>query len=396
MKIVTPPHIAYTQQFTGKINCNLSNSCAQSLAVEQLLTLPNAEQRWTDFLQRPLSYTSVKGDGQLRSQIAEFVQHQNKFSTQSTLLNADDVITFTGAQEALRAIYKAVLEPNDEVIVFTPNYPSLTAMVGEFGAQLVPIALRHEDGWRLDIERLAEKVSEKTKLIVVNVPHNPTGAILSTKERQQVLEIAKSADCYLLADDVSQPISFSITDTDSQDCFYGDRSLAHDYLNYDVEYEKTVSVGVMSKAFGLGGVRLGWVVSRHRELLDALLAIKAGASICTSATDECFAQIAFDNADNIIINNRKLVETNVLQGKQIIDRSTVLDWQQPRAGLLALVSVNTDVSIEEWAPDFTNKTGVLILPAFLFGLEGNYFRLGLGQSDMREGLLQLVEYVQTL
>lgn len=396
MKIVTPPHIAYTQQFTSKINCNLSNSCAQSLTVEQLLALPNAQQRWTAFLQQALSYTSVKGSGQLRAQIAEFTQHQNQLSTQSTPLNADDVITFTGAQEALRAIYKAVLEPNDEVIVFTPNYPSLTAMVDEFGAQLVPIALRQEDGWKLDIERLAEKVSKKTKLIVVNVPHNPTGAVLSTKERQQVLDIAKSVDCYLLADDVSQAMNFSITDTDNQDCFNGDGSLAHDYLRYDVEYEKAITVGVMSKAFGLGGVRIGWAVSRHRQLLHALLAVKAGASICTSATDECLAQIAFEHADKLITNNRKLVEANVLQAKRIIENSSMLDWQQPRAGLLALVSVITDAPIEKWAPDFTNKTGVLILPAFLFGLEGNYFRLGLGQPDMREGLQQLAEYVQAL
>ncbi len=383
-----PAHIAYTQQLNCPIKINLSHSCAQALSLHELLILDNS-QGFQQFLSKPLSYASVQGLAALRQAIlAEHLAlnysqksdvDAEKNASINVQLDQENVVTFAGAQEALSAIYQSVLAPGDEVIVFTPNYPSLTNMAAPLDATLITIALEYHQQWAFDFDKLKASISSKTQLIVINAPHNPTGAVLTKAQRQQLLEVAKQADCYLLSDDVSQAMVID----DEQD-------LAHDFLSY----HKSIIVSVMSKSFGLAGLRLGWAISPDAKLLANLLAYKAQSSICTSLIDEQLALIALQNSATIIEQNRQQLKYNVELFQGFIHKyPTLFQWVKPQAGLMTLVKFTGDNALTTWLADFTQSTGVLLLPSHLFGLNGNYFRLGLGQKDFAQGVQLLDNYV---
>ena len=144
----------------------------------------------------------------------------------------------------------------------------------------------------------------------------------------------------------------------------------------------------MSKSLGLAGIRIGWAVTPNNKLRDQLLAIKAVNSICCSKIDEKLAVLALQNRSEILANNNQTILDNISLFKAFIDRhSDKLGWQPPKAGMLSLVEVKNISSITSWAAQVAQESGVLLLPSELFGMTGNYFRLGLGQKSFAHTLL---------
>lgn len=365
-----PAHIAFSRQLAPYITDNLSDSTAQSLTLAQLLSLSA-----TDINELKLQYAPVQGNVELRSAIVDFHQGLN---THQHVLNADNAITFAGAQEALSAIYQSVLSAGDEVVVITPSYPSLVSMATAIGANVREIKLKQSNHWQVCYEDFAQVVNHKTRLIVLNSPHNPTGSIIDSKLAEQILQLAKKYQCYLLSDDVSQASN------------YGNVALAHGYL----DYPKSIIVGVMSKSFGLAGVRIGWAVTTDSAVMQSLMAIKTKSSICCSVTDEALALIALDNSQVILANNNAIIAKNITLFQRFIEQhSEVFSWQPPQAGMLALVEVNNISAMTQWSAELAKHTGVLALPSELFGLTGNYFRLGLGQKNFAQLLAKLDNYI---
>lgn len=370
-----PTHIKFTQSLSCSIEGSLSDSTAQSLTLGQLLNLSDEKSEWLNNLE--LSYASLIGGVKLRKKIVKF--HQ-KLNHHQSSLNENNVLTFCGAQEALASIYQCLLVPDDEIIVVTPNYPSLVTMAEKRGCIVKKIELTTHNKWQLNIEDFSNLITDKTKLIVLNSPHNPTGAIINSDLADQILSLAKAHDCYLLADDVSQASN------------YNNLSLSHRFLDYD----KAIVVSVMSKSFGLAGIRLGWAVSKSEELLSQLLAVKSVSSICCSAIDEAAAEVALIHCNRIINKNNQLIKTNIELFQAFVDsHPDLLHWHPPEAGILALVEVKNIESIEVWAKDLAYKAGILVLPATLFGLSGNYFRLGLGKNNLKYLLTKFSAFLKS-
>jgi aspartate/methionine/tyrosine aminotransferase len=320
-----------------------------------------------------LAYASIPGDEQLRQGIADYHNDLNR----SQSYGPDQVVTFCGAQEALRAIYAAILHPGDEVIVATPAYPSLTSMVTEYGAFLRPLRLSVDNKWRLDLNELRALLTSRTRLLVLNYPHNPTGAVLSPSDRRTILEMLREYDCYLLLDDVAQGINPH------------DLDLGHDFLSFP----KSVVVSVLSKSFGLGGIRIGWAITSNGTLREQLTAFKTGHSICTSVVDERLAIVALRNRQTILRRNNDLVLQNSLLFEEFAQRhQDHVAWLQPAAGMLTMVSVNCQGTVEDWCMSVARESGVSLLPGSLFGQPGNWIRLGLGQADFSEALAALESY----
>ena len=361
-----PRHIAYTQGLNAKISVNLSNSCAHSLTVAELCVLAGKELSALGGL--TLSYAPLAGGVELRQEIVHLHNrlNQNEFAVDET-----NVLTFCGAQEALSAVYQALLSPGDEIVVFTPNYPSLVTMAQAMGVKVNVIALTEANNWQMDHQQLAAKVNDKTKLIVINSPHNPTGSIIDGDTAKSVLALARKYNCYLLADDVSQASN------------YKQQSLAHDYLSY----ENSIVISVMFKSFGLAGLRIGWALTPNNALLADMLAIKASGSICCSVVDEQLALWALQNSDKILATNNQIIADNIGLFQQFVDNNHgMFFWQPPQAGIMTVVRAKLKSPIAMWAPELARKHGLLVLPASLFGLEGEYFRLGLGQKDFPAAL----------
>jgi len=374
-----PAHIAFGQQLSANKNVtirhNLSNSCGQSMTAAQLCALSDTSLEKLLGAQE-LTYSSIKGSAHLRKLIAHFHQSYNNHKYQ---LSAEDVLTFCGAQEALSAIYQIVFNTEAlakdkisekraelEILVLTPCYPSLVTMAEELGIKVRCLALNYQEEWQINQNEFLSLINENTRLIVLNSPHNPSGCIINSEFSEKILAKAQEFNCYLLADDVSQASNYSHA------------SLAHNYVDYD----RTIVVSVLSKSFGLAGLRIGWAVTKNRNLLENLLAIKAQSSICTSIIDEKLAEVALEHHQDIIKENNRLIKQNIIAFQQFIaSNNKYFSWHPPQAGLLALVRCHTELPMLEWAEKLAEQTGVFVYPACLFGLTGPYFRLGLGTKN---------------
>jgi aspartate/methionine/tyrosine aminotransferase len=367
-----PEHIAFSRQLSSYITDNISDSTAQSLTLAQLCELSS-----TDVTQTELSYASVQGSSTLRAAIVAFHKSLNSHAQQ---LSVDDAISFSGAQEALFAIYQSVLSPGDEIVVVTPCYPSLISMAESLGVKVKKISLAQSNDWKISLEDFSQLVNRNTRMIVLNSPHNPTGSIIESVLAEQILQLAQKYNCYLLSDDVSQASN------------YAELDLAHRYL----DYQNSIIVGVMSKSFGLAGVRIGWAVTPNKMLMQNLVAIKTQNSICCSVTDESLALIALQNSEQILARNNKIIADNIIVFQHFIAQHTaLLSWQPPQAGILALVQVRNIQSMTQWSTALAKSTGILALPSELFGLSGHYFRLGLGQKNFSKVLTKFAEYLLT-
>ena len=372
-----PKHIAFSQSLAGYIKYNLSDSTAQALTLNQLCNLADSKvdtnvdknnAQHANLGETLLQYSPLQGDVVLRQEIINFHQELNCHTSK---LGVDSAITFCGAQEALSAIYQSLLCAEDEIVVMTPSYPSLVNMAKSMGVIVKEIPLCAENNWQVNIDDFERTISNNTKLIVVN-SHNPTGNVVDTELAEKILQLAQQYQCYLLSDDVSQASN------------YYDLALAHRYL----DYQKSIVVGVMSKSLGLAGIRIGWAVTPNNKLRDRLIAIKAVNSICCSKIDEKLAVLALQNRSEILANNNQTILDNISLFNAFIDRhSDKLSWQQPKAGILSLVEVKNISSINDWAVEIAQESGVLLLPSELFGMTGNYFRLGLGQKSFANTLL---------
>jgi len=372
---VLPKHIAFSQSLASYIKHNLSDSTAQALTLAQLSALGAGGVDARNIGETLLQYSPIQGDVLLRQEIVKFHQGLN---SHSRILNADNVVTFCGAQEALSAIYQALLSAGDEIVVLTPSYPSLVKMAESMGVIVRQIALCADNNWQVNIAAFKQVVNKKTRLIVLNSPHNPTGSIINTELAEQILQLAQHYQCYLLSDDVSQASNF-----------HG-LALAHGYL----DYPKSIVVGVMSKSFGLAGVRIGWAMTPNKILLQSLIAIKAINSICCSKIDEKLACLALQNSKEILTINNNIIIDNIALFSALIERyPEKLSWQPPQAGILALVEVKNITSIVTWSRTLAKQCGILALPSELFGHEGNYFRLGLGQKSFAKTLMKFEHYL---
>jgi aspartate/methionine/tyrosine aminotransferase len=391
MRNTLPAHIAFGQRLTANQNVtikhNLSNSCAESLSASQLCDLGGTSL--DDFLgEQELSYASISGSHYLRTLIAGFHQAYNNHEY---VLSPDNILTFCGAQEALSAIYQTVFFDDEvvdkresdkhskmEIVVVTPCYPSLVTMAEQQGIKVKSLEVTFEDHWQINEEKFLALINKNTRLIVLNSPHNPSGSIIKNEFSKKILAAAKKFNCYLLSDDVSQTSNYNKT------------ALAHAYLDYD----RTIVVSVLSKSFGLAGLRIGWVVSKNKALLKKLLAIKAQASICTSVVDEKLAELALENHQKIIQRNNDIIKHNIILFHQFIEiNSQYFSWCAPQAGLLTLVQCHTETPMLEWAEQVAEKSGLFVYPACLFGLKGSYFRLGLGSNKFPMILKSLQHFI---
>ncbi len=356
--------------FIASLQCrtpySVSDSCCEPLSLEELLTLSGEGLP----IRLPLNYASISGHPALRAAVANLYSGWGVNKTP----DADKVAVFSGAQEALFAAFNAVLKPGDEVIIPTPCYPSLLEMPSLIGAKAVALPLSFQRGWCFAIEDFKLRISVKTKMIVINSPHNPTGSLAESKFSKELLELVREKGIYLLSDDVSVFSDFN------------DINLGHGYLDYD----RAIIVGVLSKSFGLGGVRIGWAISDNEMILRDMLTVKCYGSICTSALDEYLARIAIENIAVICHRNNAIISRNIDVFESFLsDIGSLFAWRKPKGGIMTLVKTELKMPLHQFARSLAQSDGILMLPGDLFGIDGDYFRLGLGRKNLPDVLEKL-------
>ncbi|WP_067050287.1 aminotransferase class I/II-fold pyridoxal phosphate-dependent enzyme [Methanofollis ethanolicus] len=346
----------------------LCTSDCESVSVADLLA--HEEGAVERFMDLRLNYTEAPGGIELRQEIAGL------YASAGT----DNILVSAGAEEAIFLCMNAMLSPGDEVIVPCPAYQSLHEVARGAGARVVPWMMHDDDGWRPDIEALKESITPKTKAIVLNTPHNPTGSLMTREEFVAVRDIAEDADIHVFSDEVYRGLEY-----DPKDRLPPMADL----------YEKGISVGVMSKAFGLAGLRIGWTATEDTDLLRKMAALKDYTTICASAPSEFLAALALRHRDAVVARNLGIIRSNLaLLDRFFADHADVLAWVPPRAGAIAFPRVLAGEGAEAFCLDAIRKAGVLLLPSTKYdGYDDHHVRIGFARADMPVSLARFGEYL---
>lgn len=344
-------------------------SDCQTMSMGELLDLePGSRQA---FERLSLGYTEAPGGAGLRAEIAGLYAD----------LPPDNVLVHVGAQEAIFTFATACLEPGDEVIVHTPCYQSLHQVAATRGCTVIPWVARHENGWAPDPDELVRLVTPRTKAIVVNSPHNPTGFCLDRAAMERIVSVAARQGCLLFSDEVYRFLEYGVSEPPRPAC--------------DL-YERAVSLGVMSKSLGLAGLRVGWVASRDKAALSAMAAVKDYTSICGSAPSEFLAALALRHREVILDRQRALTVANLDLLEAFMTRHTHLfDWVRPTGGPIAFPRLGTGQDAESFCEEVLSGSGVLLLPGRLYGDAWKaHMRLGFGRADFAQGLDALESFLR--
>lgn len=347
---------------------NLGASDVEPYRLHEVLDLADeAGQRlWADLA---LGYTESNGHPTLRSEIASLYQS----------LGPDDVLASLAPTEAIFAFTQAVLRAGDHAIVVWPTYQALYEVARALKADVSLLPLRAETGWALDSKELRALVRPTTRAIVINFPHNPTGAMIDVRTFEAVVSTAAEARAWLFSDEMFRFLEFDPAER---------LPAAADV------YERGVSLGGMSKSFAMGGLRIGWLATRDRELLARVARIRDYGSVCGSAPSEILATIALRARHRVLSRSREVVLRNLERlDRFFADWSDTFSWVRPRGGSVAFPMLRVDVSIDEFARDLAEREGVLIVPGTVFEHDGRHFRVGLGRRILPEALERLEHFL---
>lgn len=354
----------------------LCSSDVQGYSLRDLLALADDETRalWDNLT---LGYTETAGHPLLRGEIARIYASVTR----------DDVLCFAGAEEAIYVVMRVLLGPGDHVVVTWPGYQSLYQIAQSIGADVSLLPLQPQGSaegprWTMDLGELRAMVRPTTKLVVTNFPHNPTGTLPSNAEWNRVIEIARDAGCYLFSDEVYRLLEYDEADRlpAAVDC-----------------YDKAISLGVMSKAFGLAGLRVGWIASQDPELLSQATAYKDYTTICNSAPSEILGLIALRAKERVLARCLGIIKANLaLLDAFMCNHAEAFEWIRPRAGSIAFPRWRGHLPVEQFTEALVQSEGVLLLPATVYDYPHSHFRIGLGRANMAEPLGRLGRFVQRL
>jgi aspartate/methionine/tyrosine aminotransferase len=350
----------YFAQWEFAVPYVLGASDVEGYRQRDLLALADDETRelWESLT---LGYTESQGHPRLRAEIAHLY----------TTISADDVIV-SSPIEAIFLFAHAALRPGDHAIVVWPAYQALYEAARSTKADVTLLPLSAGSGWRFDLDALRAAMRPNTRAIVINSPHNPTGATIDAQTFAAIVGIARDAKAWLFSDEMYRFLEFD----------EADRLPA----GADV-YERALSLGGMSKSFAMGGARIGWLATRDRDLLGRIARLKDYTSICCSAPSEILALIALRARDRVLARSREIVLANLpLVDRFFAERPDVFSWVRPRGGSIGFPALRADWPVDAFAQRLTEREGVLIVPAHVFNFPGNHFRLGLGRRNLPDAL----------
>ncbi|MFO1170393.1 MAG: aminotransferase class I/II-fold pyridoxal phosphate-dependent enzyme [Hyphomicrobiaceae bacterium] len=358
-------------EFTAKYN--MTGSDAENMRMDELLALATPEER-RSLETLSLGYTETFGAPALREAIAK---------TYDTV-KPEHLLTFAGAEEAIYVAMQVMLEDTDHCIVVTPNYQAAETLPLSI-CEVTGVALDIDKGWELDIGKVEAAIRPNTKLISINFPNNPTGKIIPRASFDRLIEICAKRSIWLFSDEVYRLID-------------RDPSLR---LPQAVDlYDRAISLNVMSKAYGLPGLRIGWLACKDRDMLVRFERYKHYLSICNSAPSEVLARIALTHRDKILEKNRAIVRSNIgLLNGFFADYKHVFDWQEPDGGCVTFIRYKGADGVESFTKRLVEESGVLFLPASIYRSElgpvpADCLRVGFGRSHVPEGLTALRNWMQ--
>ncbi|RZT85696.1 aspartate/methionine/tyrosine aminotransferase [Pseudonocardia sediminis] len=343
---------------------SMGSSDVEPVTIGELFDGADAQTRrlWSE---TTLSYGDSRGSALLREHVAALYD----------TLGADDVHTFNGATEAVFALINVLVEPGSEVVVVGPTYQLLTDLPAAAGATVRRVDLRAEDGWTLDMDALAAAVTDRTAVVVINFPNNPTGATLTPARFDDVVELTRRADARLVSDEVYRGLDPAGVPLPAA----ADRG------------PHCISIGSVSKVYGLPGARIGWVASSDRDLLDRLRTYRYWTSLGNNAAGEVFAVCGLRRSRALLGRARNLVTANAARLAEFVAaRSEHLAHTPARAGTVAMVELRHH-GATALATRMAREHSVWAVPSGVLHLPDTHLRVGLGRATLDRTLEALDE-----
>ncbi|KAL2021650.1 hypothetical protein VTK56DRAFT_7003 [Thermocarpiscus australiensis] len=370
---------------------NIAETCAASVSPDALAHMCEDKNAPGPLrLSTKLVYGPIRGSETLRQRVASLFDR----ASEAEPLPAENVLITQGAIAANFLLFYTLVGPGDHVICVYPTYQQLYSVPKSLGADVSLWRLTEENGYVPDVGELEGLARANTKVIVINNPNNPTGSTIPKSVLEGIVAFAKQRGIIILSDEVYSPLYHSLPA--GQDPPPSVLALG---------YEKTVATGSMSKAFSLAGIRIGWIASRDRSIVEAAAAARDYTTISVSQLDDQLASFALSEAvlRPLLRRNMALAQTNLSLLSAFIERyASVCSWVKPTAGTTALVQFKKNgVPVEDptFVMDVLEKTKVLFMPASpCFGLGKDFkgfVRLGYvcETEVLQAGLVKLGQYI---
>lgn len=342
---------------------NIAETCVDSLTLDELFALTGEDKDafWRAFTARRMTYGDIEGAPAFKAGVCGLYR----------TLRPEHVVTTHGAAGANHHVFYSLVRPGDHVICVSPTYQQLYSIPASFGAQVELLALRPEKGYLPDLDELRGMVRPDTKLICINNPNNPTGALMDEGMLRDIAAIAREAGAYVLCDEVYR----FLTQEDVESPSMADL------------YERGISVGSMSKVFSLAGLRQGWIACRDEAFLRSCLSHRDYDLVSCSQFDEAVSALALAHADRLLARSRAIVRENLAILDAWVAREALVHYVRPQAGTTALVHYDADVPSYEFCRQMYHATGAFVTPGAAFEQE-HCVRIGYayGKQALLDGL----------
>ncbi|KAF2224585.1 pyridoxal phosphate-dependent transferase [Elsinoe ampelina] len=382
---IEPFHVEqWMDEYETIAKYNIAETCCASISVNELASLSDSKPDKIVDLSTALTYGEIRGATALRDNLARLYS-----SKVGTPLPADNILIQPGAISANFLVFDALVGPGDHVICHYPTYQALYDVPRSLGAEVDLWKADPTDGWKLDIEVFKKLIKPNTKLLVLNNPQNPTGAIIPKPQLEEIIAIAEEHKITILSDEVYRPLFHGITPMDE--------GFPPSILS--MGYKRTIATGSLSKAYSLAGIRCGWIAARDRDTIEEIAKARDYTTISVSILDQQVAAFALspETIHNLLSRNIQLAKANLeLLEKFIIKHDEFCSWVKPVAGTTAFVKFERDgkpVDAVELSKRLMEKTGVMLVPGDrAFGDEfKGYVRVGYVNhtQTLKDGLEQM-------
>lgn len=351
----TPFDLEYSQSvWEQKVDFNLTESGVHPITLQELIG--NDESLLNKLLSTEINYPHVNGSPQLRESIASLYN-------QATINN---VLVTVGAAEANQIVMQTLLEDGDELATITPTYKQVWGIAENQGYKVKTFSLNSGDSWSLNIDELAAAVNEKTKIVAVVNPNNPTGHILTKTEMQRIIAAAERVGAWILADEVYRGAERE--QEEESESFFG-------------LYDKVISVGSMSKAYGLPGLRIGWIVAPP-DTVEKVWRRHEYSTITASMLSNILAAHALspEIRPRLIARTRNYIRNGFPILQRWMDaQEGLFSYTPPQASAVSFIKYNLDINSNDLMLKLINEASVFIGSGESFGMD-HHMRIAFGQE----------------
>jgi aspartate/methionine/tyrosine aminotransferase len=363
-------------KYEVNVRWDIAESGIYPMSFRELLDLLPPEERQSDFdrlLDLRLGYSEACGSAKLRGLLAATYENTSP----------DEILVTTGAIEANFLLFNELLSAGDRVVAVSPAYQQLHSVAKAIGCDVALWTLRDDEGFRFDLDDLRALATPGTRMIVVNSPHNPTGAMLSEEQLREIYALAEELDAWVLSDEAYRWLDLE-----------GSPPLAPPMRNLG---PRAISTGTFSKPFGLPGLRIGWIAAPE-EIVRRCWGLRDYISLSPGKLNDALAVLAFRNRDQIVERTRRIVGENLpFATGWFAENADLVSWTPPRGGILALMKYQLELPSLQVANRLAEDYSVMLAPGSAFGYEG-YLRIGIGNNPdiFAEGLRQTARCLRDL